>query len=102
MVGVDDQKFNGYACMLLQLEVGGSENFTTRTVEHHVETRHKTTIPYPMYDSAHALRGARVFADADEIITFWSVYQRTYVEVLVLVIPSAPQTVTSTFPFESA
>ena len=48
------------------------------------------------------IRGARVFADADEIIAFWSVYQRPYVEVLVLVIPSAPQTVTSTFPFESA
>ena len=47
------------------------------------------------------LMGARVFADADQIITFWSAYQRTYVEVSVLVIPSAPQTVTPTFPIDS-
>ena len=59
-------------------------------------------LPVLKQEILYALMGARVFADADEIITFWSVYQRTYVEVIVLVIPSAPQTVTSTFPNESA
>ena len=48
------------------------------------------------------IMGTKVSADADDIITFWSVYQPTYVEMLVLVIPSAPQTVPSTFPNESA
>ena len=43
------------------------------------------------------LRGARVSTDADAIITFFILYQRTYVEVLVFVIPSAPQTVRPTF-----
>ena len=55
-----------------------------------------------MLPAVWSLMGAKVFADADDIITFWSVYQLTYVEVLVLVILSAPQTVTSTFPNESA
>ena len=49
-----------------------------------------------------SIMGARVFADADQIINFWSVYQRTYVEAIVLVIPSAPQTITSTFPNDTA
>ena len=38
------------------------------------------------------LRGAKVFADADAIIIFCSVYQRMYVEELVFVLLSAPQT----------
>ena len=44
--------------------------------------------------------GAKVSADADTIITFSILYQCTYVEVLVFVILSAPQTITPTSPYE--